>query len=114
MFEEKITTTLCYSKLISISPPTHTATLSTVMNLDNPVNVSSPAIRTDYTGYKAKGERLGLYKKTSLFSSLVIHYGGKWPYWILLSYIQNSSLSVVSLVRTSPAYLRSSGDSVRS
>lgn len=69
MFEDKITTTLCYSKL-KFTP---TATLTTVVNLDNPVNVSSPAIRTDYTGYKAKGERLGLSRKTRLFSSLVLN-----------------------------------------
>ncbi|XP_056249535.1 thrombospondin-1-like [Seriola aureovittata] len=30
------------------------ATLTDVMTLDNPVNGSSPAIRTDYTGHKAK------------------------------------------------------------
>lgn len=34
----------------------HTATLTDVMTLDNPVNNSSPAIRTDYTGHKSKGE----------------------------------------------------------
>uniref|UniRef100_A0A8C7DKG5 Thrombospondin-1 n=1 Tax=Oncorhynchus kisutch TaxID=8019 RepID=A0A8C7DKG5_ONCKI len=31
-----------------------TATLTDVMTLDNPVNGSSPAIRTDYTGHKTK------------------------------------------------------------
>ena len=38
--------------LSSFSPA---ATLTDVMTLDNPVNGSSPAIRTDYTGHKAKG-----------------------------------------------------------
>lgn len=32
------------------------AALTDVMTLDNPINGSSPAIRTDYTGHKAKGE----------------------------------------------------------
>lgn len=31
------------------------AVLTDVMTLDNPVNGSSPAIRTDYTGHKTKG-----------------------------------------------------------
>lgn len=33
-----------------------TGALTDIMTLDNPVNGSSPAIRTDYTGHKAKGE----------------------------------------------------------
>lgn len=32
------------------------------MTLDNPVNGSSPAIRTDYTGHKAKGKTCPLQK----------------------------------------------------
>lgn len=39
---------------LSSFPPA--ASLTDVMTLDNPVNGSSPAIRTDYTGHKAKGE----------------------------------------------------------
>lgn len=43
----------CIYLLLSFPPA---ATLTDVMTLDNPVNGSSPAIRTDYTGHKAKGE----------------------------------------------------------
>lgn len=40
---------------ITVCPPP-AGTLTDVMTLDNPVNGSSPAIRTDYTGHKTKGE----------------------------------------------------------
>lgn len=46
------------------------AALTDVMTLDNPVNGSSPAIRTDYTGHKAKGETSPHYTDTSV--SLVV------------------------------------------
>lgn len=49
------------------------------MTLDNPVNGSSPAIRTDYTGHKAKGEtsppQRGKY--VFLFHWLVVNFE-KW------------------------------------
>ena len=42
---------------ITVCPPP-AETLADVMTLDNPVNGSSPAIRTDYTGHKSKGETI--------------------------------------------------------
>lgn len=82
-----------------------------VVTLDNPVNGSSPALRTDYTGRKTKGR---LFPILSFF----ILCNLCWPvefqnkHFSNVFLIQISRTSVASLVKTWPACLRSSRDLV--
>lgn len=89
--------------------------LTDVMTLENPVNGSSRSVGTDHPGHKAKGETCPLQRaKLSLMAACKRYKVKSFTVFVLLSCIQMSSLdrSVVCLVKTSPAYLGSSGDSV--